>query len=120
MVPRRPHEGERDLFLLDRQLDCLYRCPRREQGDLGRFGRGERIGVQHRGLAGDARQSVEVFVVVNERQLIAGGEAGDEHAAAALAPDARYRRHDVRALGALGMAGRRHMLFESRIAEDDH
>ncbi len=114
MMAGRTHQ--RDRLQMRFPHDPLNRIDgrsRREPGDLGGFGRGVRVRIEHGRAAGGSGNALEIGRVVHAGELLVGRERRGHDLAALPPPFVRDHVHHVGALGALRMPGRRLMLGKS-------
>ena len=120
VVAGRPHQRERRLAAIDGVRSRLNGRAGGQPRDLVRLGRRVRVRVEHRGTADVLANRIDVPARMDESELIQGGGPRRRCLSPVGGELARHRVEHVRALGALGVAGRRHMRFEDVRRQQEH
>jgi hypothetical protein len=116
----RPHERKGGLPVVERVLGGLHRRARRQQRDVVRLGRDERVGVQPARRPGGRGNPVQVAGVVHAFQLFARRRPRGRHAAAPLEPSRGNGVEHVRTFHPLGVARRGDVSFEAGGCQQQH
>ncbi len=105
VMPGRPDQSERRRSSIKRMVDSADGRPCRQEGDLLRFWRRKRVGVEHHGPACRCVDFVEVLRAVDARKLLTRGGSRLDSVATTRSPVGGDPIEDLRPLDPLRMAG---------------